>query len=273
MAEMKNISLNNVNTVNINGKNYTVIDRKVIEESNGLGLNTRELFLYLYREIQKDPYQKERFDNLSDKEKINYLAKEVMKLKKTHDLEHSSNQAKPNDKAGAVTKIIANGKTDEAYINQNLGIIESDGVITTIEEQTDGKINVNEIDNSNSDSMNVTTIGTDLSNDIDTMNSDNINFNDTYLSNDNSEIVNDINSNNQEMESNNVQEQRQEASISHSPHSTRFVRTLRPNTLQPNQRYRATRANGFIENSIIITILGLSTILGLIIGSIIALYK
>ena len=43
------------------------------------------------------------------------------------------------------------------------------------------------------------------------------------------------------------------------------VRTLSPSTIH--------RPNGFIENSIIVTILVLATILGLIIGSIAALYK
>lgn len=285
MAELKNIPLDKVNSVRINGKNYTVIDRKVIEENNGIGLTTRELFLYLYKEIQKDPYKKERFDNLSNKEKVNYLAKEVMKLKKTYNLEFGIDQAKPKDRAEAVTKKIADSKIEDARSNQELGIVESNGVINTIEEKPNGEINVNEVTNSNSDTINVVSSSESDSAEVaenETMTNEEVNLNsstttvtsDTYLSNDNSEIVNETNTDTQAMETNNnVQEQVQEASVSYTPHSTRFVRTLRPRTLQPNQRYRVSRPNGFIENSIMITILVLATIFGLIIGSIIALYK
>ncbi len=292
MAELSNnrrevtTPLSNINIIN-DPKGGTIAvfkNGKAVKQREFL--NVREILNIKVKEIMEDPVARKSFEKLSLDERNQYLVDWYLDgYKKIYDLKYGVDQAKPENKAEAATKKVADSKIKDARSNKELGIVESDGVINTIEEKPNGEITVNEINNYNNDSINIVTSdseSSDLGSESETITTDDAslsntttNTSDSYLSNDNSEIISEVNTESQSIDNtnSNVQEQRQETNISHSPNSTRFVRTLRPRTLQPNQRYRAVRPNGFIENSIIVTILVLATILGLIIGSIAALYK
>lgn len=233
------IPLTNIKNTTNNGKAYTIIGNKVVEEVENL--STRDYILIAFKNIQNDPIESQKFNVLSPKEQQQYLVDKVVgNWKITHSLKGSEDQNKnSNNRVNNITTNIAQNKQNDVLVNSEIGIIkdEENDTITKINETTSGEIKVTETNSYGKSEIYNPQKETNTPNE-ERDNNHAYNSNDAYLSDN-------------RIENNYI--------------TTPFDKSqskARKKILQPNNYSRT----GYINISMIIITLTLSTIIGITIG-------